>query len=82
MYPQMVYHADVRVREKELAAAETETETMGCCSCAPLGRMISRCIIKRNGTPMFFFYLSIYPLYILDLKLVHPILIGRLVLAQ
>ncbi|PUZ61198.1 hypothetical protein GQ55_4G256100 [Panicum hallii var. hallii] len=44
MYPQMVYHADVRAREMELAA----DRQMGC-SCAPLGRMISRMITKCNG---------------------------------
>ncbi|RCV21478.1 hypothetical protein SETIT_4G142800v2 [Setaria italica] len=44
MYPQMVYHADVRAREMELAAERQ----MGC-SCSPLGRMISRVITKCNG---------------------------------
>ncbi|XP_039843199.1 uncharacterized protein LOC120703235 isoform X1 [Panicum virgatum] len=44
MYPQMVYHADVRAREMELAA----DRQMGC-SCSPLGRMISRMITKCNG---------------------------------
>nr|CAB3470457.1 unnamed protein product [Digitaria exilis] len=43
MYPQIVYHADVRARELE---AERQ---MGGCSCAPLGRMISRVITKCNG---------------------------------
>ncbi|RLN12164.1 trithorax group protein osa-like [Panicum miliaceum] len=44
MYPQMVYHADVRAREMELAA----DRQMGC-SCSPLGRMVSRMITKCNG---------------------------------
>ncbi|CAN6195243.1 unnamed protein product [Urochloa humidicola] len=44
MYPQMVYHADVRAREMELAAERQ----MGS-SCSPLGRMISRVITKCNG---------------------------------
>ncbi|XP_066327603.1 uncharacterized protein [Miscanthus floridulus] len=46
MYPQMVYHADVRAREKELAVAE---RGMGCSCAPPLGRMISRFIRKCNG---------------------------------
>ncbi|CAL5038369.1 unnamed protein product [Urochloa decumbens] len=44
MYPQMVYHADVRAREMELAA-----EREMACSCSPLGRMLSRVITKCNG---------------------------------
>ena len=50
MYPQMVYHADMRAREKELAAAE---RGMGCSCAPPLGRMISRFIRKCNGTSIF-----------------------------
>ncbi|CAD6250663.1 unnamed protein product [Miscanthus lutarioriparius] len=42
----MVYHADMRAREKELAAAE---RGMGCSCAPPLGRMISRFIRKCNG---------------------------------
>ena len=54
MYPQMVYHADVRAREMELAA----DRQMGC-SCSPLGRMISRMITKCNG--IFLFYILFLP---------------------
>ena len=50
MYPQMVYHADMRAREKELAVAE---RGMGCSCAPPLGRMISRFIRKCNGTSIF-----------------------------
>lgn len=48
MYPQTVFHADVRAREMELAA-----ERQVGCSCSALGRMISRVITKCNG--MFIF---------------------------
>jgi len=46
MYPQMVYHADVRAREMELAA---DRQQMGCSACSPLGRMISSMITRSNG---------------------------------
>ncbi|XP_062233045.1 uncharacterized protein LOC133930418 [Phragmites australis] len=45
MHPQMIYHADERARKMELAAAERQ---MGC-SCSPLGRIISRVIMRCNG---------------------------------